>query len=101
MDGIIDSPPLTDEDLTFSLPQFMQYLADVGRSNKCPVCPHSGEWIFHTTGRNHENMAVHALRTAVGPGDHFPVATMECPRCGFLLHTSLVSVIKHFRSSDG
>lgn len=101
MESTTDSQPLTDEDLTFSVAQFMQYLADVGRSNKCPVCPHSGEWIFHTTGSNHEHMAVHALRTAIGPGDHFPMATMECPQCGYLVHTSLVSVIKHFGRIDG
>lgn len=100
MDDSADTSPLSTEDVTFTVDRFMQFLADVGRSNACPVCPHKGEWTFHTVSKNSLQLSVHALRTSGKVGEYFPVATMECPNCGFLLHTSLIAVMKHFRSAS-
>lgn len=88
---------LTEADVTFTVHQFMQYLANVGRSNKCPACPHQGEWIFHTTLADDEQILVHAIQKTGGSLEYTPVATMECPQCGYISQTSLIAVMKHFR----
>lgn len=88
---------LTEEDVTFTVQQFMQYLANVGRSNKCPVCPHQGEWIFHTTLADTDRLLVHIIQNASATQEYTPVSTMECPRCGFISQTSLIAVAKHFK----
>ena len=99
----IDKPEaITEADVTFTVRQFMQYLANVGRSNKCPVCPHQGEWIFHTALEDNERVLVHAVRNAGASSEYTPVATMECPQCGHIIQTSLIAVMKHYRGKvDG
>jgi len=87
---------ITEADVTFTVHEFMQYLANVGRSDKCPVCPHQGEWVFHTTLENEEVLIVHLIQKASNSQEYTPVATMECPRCGFISQTSLIAVKDHF-----
>ncbi|MET1077416.1 MAG: hypothetical protein ABWY06_05270 [Pseudomonas sp.] len=85
-------------ELTFPASKFMSYLASVGRVNKCPLCPHEGEWVFFTEiDGDDPNMLVYKLPQAFGPADFTPCALMECPRCGFLVHTSLINVHAHFQ----
>lgn len=82
--------------------KFMAYLATVGRSNKCPICPHEGEWFFFTEVEGDDpEMLVYKLQQAFNPQDYTPCALMECPRCGFLVHTSLINVQAHFQIGEG
>ena len=92
---------ITEADVTFTVQRFMQYLSNVGRSNKCPVCPHQGEWIFHTTLADNDQLLVHTIQNASATQEYTPVGTMECPRCGYISQTSLIAVVKHFRSKSG
>lgn len=91
---------ISEADVTFTVQQFMQYLADVGRSNKCPVCPHQGSWEFHTTLADSNQVLVHIVQKAGKSQEYTPVATMECPRCGFISQTSLIAVMLHFQGGE-
>ena len=97
MSGLEVPEAITEEDVSFTVHQFMQYLAKVGRSNKCPVCPHQGEWIFHTTLADDQQILVHSIQKPGTSLEYTPVATMECPQCGYISQTSLIAVMKHFR----
>lgn len=90
-----DQTQVTAADLTFTYHQLMDYLRAVGRSAKCPVCPHEADWIFHTEPDN-DNMAVYAIPLPNGTR-FMPVACMECPKCGFIQQTSLFAVLEHFK----
>ncbi|WP_312288827.1 hypothetical protein [Stutzerimonas nitrititolerans] len=93
------SGPVTEEDLTFSLSQLMEYLAAKGRSTQCPMCPHNGEWIFHT-GTDDETdprVLIFGCQNSSEQGVYTPFALMECPRCGFMPSTSLFAVHHYFK----
>ncbi|HTN30064.1 MAG TPA: hypothetical protein VL178_04415 [Pseudomonas sp.] len=86
--------PITQDDVTFTVSEFMEFLAATGRSSKCPVCPHQGDWIFHTMPDN-ETVAIYAAKHFGMDDGYMPVAYMECPTCGFLQQTSLFAVMYH------
>lgn len=86
---------------SFKASKFMSYLTDVGRSNKCPICPHEGEWIFFTEMDGEDpSMLIYKLPQALNVENYTPCALMECPRCGFLVHTSLINVHAHFQIGE-
>tara|TARA_R100000541_G_scaffold301_32_gene1747 strand:+ start:5260 stop:5583 length:324 start_codon:yes stop_codon:yes gene_type:complete len=93
---------LTEEDLKFSTDEFMAFLEGVGRSTSCPLCPHDGAWIFHTTssGEPDSKMVVYTIQSAVADKEYTPVVLMECPNCGFMPSTSLFAVVDYFRKKN-
>lgn len=97
MDKTIISENISRDDVTFTVDQVSEFLAAVGRGNSCPLCPHEGNWYFHTTPGSGK-IAVHNIPHD-GKQDTFtPVAIMECPNCGFSPMFSLTTVRDYFRT---
>lgn len=89
-------------DWRITLKQFANFLTMVGRSSKCPICPHEGDWNFyiddtHTRGEeSYMLVTMMNVITADGAPDtagHHGCFSMECPRCGNLVYTSTPVVI--------
>lgn len=96
-----------DIDVTVTLEQFIQFLSDVERSSKCPVCPHDGAWNFYIDKKDGTGMKSPMAITNVvstyreSPDDTYPVFTMECPNCGHITYTNANSVAKKIRLKEG
>lgn len=88
-----------DPDIKVTLEQFKSFLYEAGRSDQCPVCPHSGAWNFYVD--NSQGVGTHAWMALTpmtskypgSPDDTYYVFTMDCPRCGFMIHTNSKTVI--------
>ncbi|UUC20772.1 hypothetical protein [Pseudomonas asiatica] len=95
-----------DIDVTVKLEDFIRFLTNVGRSSKCPVCPHDGEWLFYIDQTKNTGMASPMAVTDVitkyaeAPSDTYPVFTMECPNCGFLTYTNANLVVKKLKENS-
>lgn len=84
--------------------EFAKYLSEVGRTGKCPVCPHYGDWTFHVLPSSAESGSPVMLLNSIPAYDpavqEKPLArlaylAMECPRCAFTQFTSVAAVAKH------
>lgn len=95
-----------DIDFSVTLEQFTQFLTIVGRSSKCPVCPHDGEWLFYIDKSSSSGldspMAITDMvtRYAKSPSDTYHVFTMECPNCGNLAFTNANMVIRKLKGNE-
>lgn len=93
-----------DLDVNVTLGQFIQFLTNVERSSKCPVCPHDGVWNFYidkSVSAGHESpMAITNMvsRYAASSSDTYPVFTMECPNCGHMLYTNAHAVARKIKA---
>lgn len=95
-----------DIDVAVTLKQFTSFLASVRRSSKCPVCPHDGAWNFYidrSGGANNQSpMAISKMVTsyANAPDDTYPVFSMECPNCAYMIYTNANSVAKKIKAQE-
>lgn len=89
----------------FNVGQIKEFLSATSRSDKCPVCPHEGNWLFHVESRDLKDddngilmIVPHPLRS----DDHIalPSFVLECPKCAYLVFTSLLGVKKYFDEKD-
>lgn len=86
--------------LVITLKQFIEFLTKVERSSECPVCPHDGAWSFYVDKKSAaQGSSVMAVTRMIStyensPDDPYPVLTMECPNCGYLLLTNANIVAK-------
>ncbi|WP_149086943.1 hypothetical protein [Pseudomonas prosekii] len=93
-----------DLDVNITLGQFIQFLTDVERSSRCPVCPHDGIWNFYidksvSAGMQSPMAITRMISTyAVSPQDTYPVFTMECPNCGHMIYTNAHAVAKKIKA---
>lgn len=97
MKGNNDTDGVTLEDLRFSVDTVMRYFSEVGRRSKCPLCPHEGNWLFHTEDEDRDTVRIHAVGRPNPSTQYTPVALVECPQCGFVTQVNLLSVRDHFR----
>lgn len=89
-----------DGEVKITLSQFKEFLLDVGRSNRCPVCPHVGAWNFYVD--KHDQPSDNALLAVTPvtseyhskPDDTYYVLPMECPNCGHMEFTSAHTVLQ-------
>lgn len=86
-------------DVKITLGQFKNFLVAAGRSDRCPVCPHRGEWNFYIDKTESANdSSFMALTPNLSqyhsqPDDTFYVIVMDCPNCGHMVYTSSKSVL--------
>lgn len=90
---------ITEDDVKISVLEFAKFLSESGRSPECPLCPHTGDWGFHTDVSDRTMMRVHAVGRPGTFNEYIPVALMDCPNCGFLVQTNLMTVVRHFRGT--
>ena len=95
-----------DLDVNVTLRQFIQFLTHVERNSRCPVCPHDGVWNFYidksVSAGMESPMAITQMVSsyAVSPDDQYPVFTMECPKCGYLLYTNAHAVARKVKALE-
>ena len=103
--GKIDNIKLSDDD---SLPplrvsDLMDFFVAVGRSGKCPQCPHDGVWEVSmkrdSQEDNPENPILSLYLSPTADGENHASAGITCPNCG---HFSLINTykIRQFQSSE-
>ncbi|WP_141697275.1 hypothetical protein [Pseudomonas aylmerensis] len=104
--GKIDNIKLSDDE---SLPRLrvsdlMDFFVAVGRSGKCPHCPHDGVWevSMHKVSdeADPENPLLSLYLSPTSAGDTHTSAGVTCPNCG---HFALINTykIRQFQEREG
>lgn len=93
------APMVSTDQVKFTVNEMSEFLAAVKRSSQCPLCPHNGNWYFHTVAGTNQ-IAIHSVPRDGSPETFNPVALMECPGCGFMPMVSLVAVRDYFRKKS-
>lgn len=84
--------------------ELISYFNAMGRSTKCPVCPHDGQWHFHAQGSDTptDDPILIPISLATAPGappelanKFMSVLAMECPRCGHLEMLQTARVLQY------
>jgi len=95
-----------DLDVKISLGAFINFLTHVERSSRCPICPHDGVWNFYidkTISAGMESpMAITRMVStyAAADDDNYPVFSMECPNCGYMIYTNAHAVAKKLKTLE-
>ncbi|MCV4343259.1 hypothetical protein [Pseudomonas capsici] len=100
------------EEWYVTVSQFIRFLEAKKRSSACPVCPHDGHWNFLVEDDGEMGLEsimiidfkIHETSKAQSPDIALGSYLMECPNCGFVIHTSTEAVNKFLdeeKGSDG
>lgn len=87
------------KDLVIPMAELVRFLSYVGRSKKCPLCPHEGEWLVHAHEEDgRQVMNIYTMGDGRENGNVYPFVALECPGCGFTPMTSAFR-LKEFSES--
>lgn len=87
----------------------LRFFTHIGRSGKCPTCPHHGHWNFHVDAEGpgyDENDPFMIFFTIPAEIPSSPAAeralkviALECPRCGHLEFLQAAHIMRYLQQS--